>query len=181
MKELSSVSAVQFARLVEQVGGEREAPLPPEARAPTANGAQGAGRKHAIVVSVRLLMVLRYRRWNESYRALGGLFGVSEDSVLRSMDDLLPLVAARASPLPRTRCPHRRRSRGAVGEADQTISAGRIPRLKVHRGLHGYRLSPRRFDTVIARRRRHHHHSRLAHPTRRQTNTPRSPFRDGSS
>ena len=61
---------------------------------------QGAGRKHAIVFSARLLMVLMYLRWNVSYRALGGLFGVSKDAVLRSMDELLPLLAARGVTAP---------------------------------------------------------------------------------
>ena len=55
------------------------------------------GRKHAVVFSARLLMVLMYLRWNVSYRALGGLLGVSKDAVLRSMelrpeDELLVLL-----------------------------------------------------------------------------------------
>jgi hypothetical protein len=34
------------------------------------------------VFSARLLMVLMYLRWNVSYRALVGQFGVSKDAVL---------------------------------------------------------------------------------------------------
>jgi hypothetical protein len=100
IKELSGVSAVQFARLVEEVGGEWEADRRQRLERPDRQRVQGAGRKHAIVFSARLLMVLMYLRWNVSYRALGGLFGVSKDAVLRSMDELLPLLAARGITAP---------------------------------------------------------------------------------
>ncbi len=100
IKELSGVSAVQFARLVEEVGGEWDAARRERLERPDRQRVQGAGRKHAIVFSARLLMVLMYLRWNVSYRALGGLFGVSKDAVLRSMDELLPLLAARGITAP---------------------------------------------------------------------------------
>lgn len=100
MKELSGVSAAQFARLVDEVGREWEAARRERLERPDRRRVQGAGRKHAIVFSARLLMVLMYLRWNVSYRALGGLFGVSKDAVLRSMDELLPLLAARGITAP---------------------------------------------------------------------------------
>lgn len=90
----------QFARLVDEVGRAYEADRVARFDRPDRQRAQGAGRKHSLVFASRLLMVLMYLRWNISYRALGGLFGVSKDAVLRSMDDLLPLLAERGITAP---------------------------------------------------------------------------------
>src|ERR1019366_810875 len=95
LKELSGWSQAQFARLVDEVGRAWEADRFERLERPGRQRVQGAGRKHAIPFAARLLMVLMYLRWNISYRALGGLFGVSKDAVLRSMDELLPLLAKR--------------------------------------------------------------------------------------
>ena len=100
LKELSGVTPTQFARLVEEVGAAYEAARFERLERPGRRRVQGAGRKHAVPFSARLLMVLMYLRWNISYRALGGLFGVSKDAVLRSMDDLLPLLAERGITAP---------------------------------------------------------------------------------
>lgn len=100
LKELSGVSASQFARLVDVVGRAWEDERRERLDRPDRQRVQGAGRKHAIPFAARLLMVLMYLRWNISYRALGGLFGVSKDAVLRSMDELLPLLAARGVTAP---------------------------------------------------------------------------------
>lgn len=100
LKELSGLSQAQFARLVDEVGRAWEADRFERLERPGRRRVQGAGRKHAIPFAARLLMVLMYLRWNISYRALGGLFGVSKDAVLRSMDELLPLLAARGITAP---------------------------------------------------------------------------------
>lgn len=100
LRELSGVSATQFARLVDEVGRAWEQDRFERLERPDRRRVQGAGRKHAVPFAARLLMVLMYLRWNISYRALGGLFGVSKDAVLRSMDELLPLLAARGITAP---------------------------------------------------------------------------------
>lgn len=100
LAELSGLSVAQFARLVDEVGRAYEADRVARFDRPDRRRAQGAGRKHSLVFASRLLMVLMYLRWNISYRALGGLFGVSKDAVLRSMDDLLPLLAERGITAP---------------------------------------------------------------------------------
>ncbi len=100
LKELSGLSQDQFARLVLEVGQAWEQDRFDRLERPDRRRVQGAGRKHAIPFAARLLMVLMYLRWNISYRALGGLFGVSKDAVLRSMDELLPLLAARGITAP---------------------------------------------------------------------------------
>jgi len=100
IKELTGLSASQFAGLIDEVGRAWEKDRFERFERPDRTRAQGAGRKHAIAFSARLLMVLVYLRWNISYRALGGLFGVSKDAVLRSMDELLPLLAARGITAP---------------------------------------------------------------------------------
>lgn len=100
LKELTGLSQAQFARLIDEVGREWESKRTKRLDRPDRCRAQGAGRKHAISFAARLLMVLMYLRWNISYRALGGIFGVSKDAVLRSMDELLPLLAARGITAP---------------------------------------------------------------------------------
>ncbi|MCU0299947.1 MAG: transposase [Candidatus Nanopelagicales bacterium] len=100
LKELSGVSVEQFARLVDEIGQAWETARFERLERPGRQRVQGAGRKHAIPFAARLLMVLMYLRWNISYRALGGLFGVSKDAVLRSMNELLPLLAARGITAP---------------------------------------------------------------------------------
>lgn len=99
LREFSGLTQAQFARLVEEVGAWESDRFERLGRKERQRG-QGAGRKHAIPFAARLLMVLMYLRWNISYRALGGLFGVSKDAVLRSMDELLPLLAARGITAP---------------------------------------------------------------------------------
>ena len=100
LKELSGLSQAQFAELVIELGPAWEAQRFERLERPGRRRVQGAGRKHAVPFPARLLMVLMYLRWNISYRALGGLFGVSKDAVLRSMDELLPLLAARGITAP---------------------------------------------------------------------------------
>ena len=99
-RELAGLSAGQFAELVAELGPQWEARRGERLERPDRQRAQGAGRKHAIPFAARLLMVLMYLRWNISYRALGGMFGVSKDAVLRSMDDLLVLLAERGITAP---------------------------------------------------------------------------------
>ena len=94
------MSVAQFARLVDEVGRAWEKERFERLERPGRQRVQGAGRKHAIPFAARLLMVLMYLRWNLGYRALGGLFGVSKDAVLRSMDELLALLAARGITAP---------------------------------------------------------------------------------
>ncbi len=93
LAHLTGISADQLARLLAEVGPAWEADRAQRLERPDRRRAQGAGRKHTLNFSARLVMILMYLRWNISYRALGGLFGVSKDAVLRAMDDLLPLLA----------------------------------------------------------------------------------------
>lgn len=100
LRELTRLSASQFARLIDEVGRAWEKDRFERFDRPDRRRAQRAGRKHAISFAARLLMVLMYLRWNISYRVLGGIFGVSKDAVLRSMDELLSLLAARGITAP---------------------------------------------------------------------------------
>lgn len=93
LRELTGVTVGQLARLIEEVGPVWEAERAERLDRPDRKRAPGAGRKHTLAFGARLVMVLMYLRWNISYRALGGLFGVSKDAVLRAMDELLPVLA----------------------------------------------------------------------------------------
>jgi hypothetical protein len=93
LRELTGITTDQLARLIEEVGPVWEAERAERLARPDRQRAPGAGRKHTLSFTARLVMVLMYLRWNISYRALGGLFGVSKDGVLRAMDELLELLA----------------------------------------------------------------------------------------
>lgn len=53
----------------------------------------GAGRKHALPLADRLLMLLVYYRTYVSHAFLGFLFGVADSSVCRNINPLQPLLA----------------------------------------------------------------------------------------
>lgn len=93
LKHLTGITAAQFARLVTELGPVWETDRARRLDRPDRQRAQGAGRRYAVSFAARLAMVLIYLRWNISYRALGGLFGVSKDAVKRAMDELLVLLA----------------------------------------------------------------------------------------
>src|SRR5947209_9934267 len=53
----------------------------------------GAGRKHALVLDDRLLMLLIYYRTYTTHAFLGFLFGVDDSAVGRNINPLQPLLA----------------------------------------------------------------------------------------
>src|SRR5436305_5232384 len=53
----------------------------------------GAGRKHALALADRLLMLLIYYRTYVSHAFLGFLFGIDDSSVCRNINPLQPLLA----------------------------------------------------------------------------------------
>src|SRR3954467_13671521 len=53
----------------------------------------GAGRKHALVLADRLLMLLMYYRTYTTHAVLGFLFGVDDSAVGRNINPLQPLLA----------------------------------------------------------------------------------------
>jgi hypothetical protein len=53
----------------------------------------GAGRKHALPLADRLLMLLVYYRTYVSHAFLGFLFGIDDSAVCRNINPLQPLLA----------------------------------------------------------------------------------------
>src|SRR5206468_8821346 len=53
----------------------------------------GAGRKHALPLADRLLMLLMYYRTYTTHALLGFLFGVDDSAVGRNINPLQPLLA----------------------------------------------------------------------------------------
>src|SRR4029077_119062 len=53
----------------------------------------GAGRKHALDLTDRLLMLLIYYRTDATHAFLGFLFGVDDSAVCRNINPLQPLLA----------------------------------------------------------------------------------------
>jgi DDE superfamily endonuclease/Helix-turn-helix of DDE superfamily endonuclease len=92
-RQLTGISPAAFDRLLAQL-------TPPyqeaEARRKARPGRQrkpGAGRKHALPLGDRLLMLLVYYRTYVSHAFLGFLFGIDDSAVCRNINPLQPLLA----------------------------------------------------------------------------------------
>ena len=59
----------------------------------TSAAVTGAGRKHALALADRLLMLLIYYRTYTTHAFLGFLFGVDDSAVGRNINPLRPLLA----------------------------------------------------------------------------------------
>ena len=68
-------------------------PRPVARTNPGGSGKRGPGRKHALVLADRLLMLLMYYRTYATHALLGFLFGVDNSAVGRNINPLHPLLA----------------------------------------------------------------------------------------
>jgi len=92
-RQLTGITPVVFDRLLEDLTPRHEQA---EARRKDRPGRQrkpGAGRKHALDLSDRLLMLLIYYRTYTTHAFLGFLFGVDDSAVGRNINPLQPLLA----------------------------------------------------------------------------------------
>lgn len=96
VRQLTGLSAVQFAGLLAEVGplweAGREARLSASRTSPRRR-AFGAGRHHGLPFAGRLLLVLMYLRWNVPYRMLAAVFATNKDTINRAVMEMTPLLA----------------------------------------------------------------------------------------
>src|SRR5512142_998493 len=92
-RQLTGITPAAFDRLLDQLTPRYEQA---EARRKDRPGRQrkpGGGRKHALVLADRLLMLLVYYRTYVSHAFLGFLFGIDDSAVGRNINPLQPLLA----------------------------------------------------------------------------------------
>src|SRR6476661_39761 len=92
-RQLTGITPAAFDRLLADLTPRYEQA---EARRKDRPGRQrrpGAGRKHALVLADRLLMLLIYYRTYTTHAFLGFLFGVDDSAVGRNINPLQPLLA----------------------------------------------------------------------------------------
>ena len=92
-RQLTGITPAAFDRTLAQLAPRYEAA---EARRKDRPGRQrrpGAGRKHALDLADRLLMLLIYYRTYTTHAFLGFLFGVDDSAVGRNINPLQPLLA----------------------------------------------------------------------------------------
>jgi hypothetical protein len=111
----------------------------------------GAGRKHALDLSDRLLMLLIYYRTYVSHAFLGFLFGVDDSAVGRNINPLQPLLAGLF------RIPERRIGLDPEEIRELFFDATERPRCRPERGQRAYYSGKKRRHTlknqvVVARR-----------------------------
>src|SRR4051812_41267618 len=85
VRQLTGITPTAFDRLLAQL-----APRPEQAEArrkdrPGRQRRPGAGRKHALDLADRLLMLLIYYRTYTTHAFLGSLFGVEDSAVCRNI------------------------------------------------------------------------------------------------
>src|SRR4051812_2764078 len=92
-RRLTGITPLGFDRLLEQLtpryqqADDRRQSRPGRQRKP------GAGRKHALPLADRLLMLLIYYRTYVTHAFLGFLFGIDDSAVGRNINPLQPLLA----------------------------------------------------------------------------------------
>lgn len=94
LRQLTGVSAEQFAGLLVEVGPAWEAARLARLTARRRQRAFGAGRPHDLPFAGRLLLVLMYLRWNVPYRVLAAVFATNKDTINRAVAEMTPLLAA---------------------------------------------------------------------------------------
>src|SRR3954452_22797271 len=91
-RQLTGITPPVFTLLADLTPGYEQA----EARRKDRPGRQrrpGAGRKHALDLADRLLMLLIYYRTYTTHAFLGFLFGIDDSAVGRNINPLQPLLA----------------------------------------------------------------------------------------
>src|ERR687893_25390 len=92
-RQLTGITPAAFDRLLAQLTPRYEAADARRKARPDRKRRPGAGRKHALPLSDRLLMLLMYYRTYATHALLGFLFGVDDSAVGRNINPLQPLLA----------------------------------------------------------------------------------------
>ncbi len=92
-RQLTGITPAAFDRLLAELIPRHEAAEARRKDRPGRRRRPGAGRKHALVLGDRLLMLLIYYRTYTTHAFLGFLFGVDDSAVGRNINPLQPLLA----------------------------------------------------------------------------------------
>src|SRR3954452_15865395 len=92
-RQLTGITPAAFARLLADLPPRSEQAEAERKDRPGRKRRPGAGRKHALGLADRLLMLLIYYRTYTTHVSLGFLFGVDDSAVGRNINPLRPLLA----------------------------------------------------------------------------------------
>jgi hypothetical protein len=92
-RQLTGITPVAFDRLLADLTPRYEQAEVRRKDRPGRKRQPGAGRKHALPLADRLLMLLMYYRTYATHALLGFLFGVDDSAVGRNINPLQPLLA----------------------------------------------------------------------------------------
>jgi DDE superfamily endonuclease len=92
-RQLTGITPAAFDHLLAQLRPRYEAADARRKDRPGRRRKPGAGRKHALPLADRLLMLLVYYRTYTTHAVLGFLFGVDDSAVGRNINPLQPLLA----------------------------------------------------------------------------------------
>lgn len=92
-RQLTGITPAAFDRLLDDLVPRYEEADARRKDRPGRRRRPGAGRKHALILADRLLMLLIYYRTYATHALLGFLFGVDDSAVGRNINPLQPLLA----------------------------------------------------------------------------------------
>src|SRR4051812_44012943 len=92
-RRLTGITPAAFDRLLADLEPRHAAADAKRKGRPGRRRKPGAGRKHALPLADRLLMLLIYYRTYTTHAFLGFLFGVDDSAVGRNINPLQPLLA----------------------------------------------------------------------------------------
>src|SRR5215210_5480998 len=92
-RQLTGITPAAFDRLLADLTPRYEQADARRKNRPGRKRQPGAGRKHALTLTDRLLMLLMYYRTYATHAFLGFLFGVDDSAVGRNINPLQPLLA----------------------------------------------------------------------------------------
>lgn len=92
-RQLTGITPVVFDQLLADLTPRYEHADAKRKNRPDRQRQPGAGRKHALTLADRLLMLLMYYRTYTTHAFLGFLFGVDDSAVGRNINPLQPLLA----------------------------------------------------------------------------------------
>src|SRR4051794_37828024 len=92
-RQLTGITPAAFDHLLDQLTPRHEQAEARRKDRPGRKRRPGGGRKHALALADRLLMLLIYYRTYVSHAFLGFLFGLDDSAVGRNINPLQPLLA----------------------------------------------------------------------------------------
>src|SRR3954451_14151 len=92
-RQLTGITPAVFDQLLADLTPRYEHAEAKRKNRPDRQRQPGAGRKHALTLADRLLMLLIYYRTYTTHAFLGFLFGVDDSAVCRNINPLQPLLA----------------------------------------------------------------------------------------